>query len=252
MEVIEERPLEKNIQEENEQKSLVGTRTLKTHLAEEDRPREKALHKGFQSLTTAELMACIIGSGTPGESVVDLCQRIISDNSNKLYMIARRGLKELMGYKGIGDVKALQLLAALEISRRYQLEKFDEQVQIRTSMDAYQYLRQLMEHLDHEELWILVLNRAKRVVDRVRVSTGGTSATVGDIKIILKAAIEKLADGIILSHNHPSDNPRPSAQDNELTKKLKEACQLVDIPLVDHIIVCRGNNYYSYCDHGLL
>ncbi len=221
-------------------------------LALEDRPREKALRHGFETLSMAELVAIIIGSGSPGEDVVELCQRILNDHENKLYKIARRGVKDLMKYKGIGEVKALQTLAAIEIARRYQQEKFTKDFQVRSSQDAYNYLYPRMCDLEHEEMWVLVLNRAKRVVDRFRVSIGGTSATVGDIKIILKQAIESLADSIILSHNHPSDTASPSPQDDLLTQKLQAGCKAIEIPLVDHIIVCRGGKYYSYCDQGKL
>lgn len=230
---------------------IPASRALKTLLAQEDRPREKAKTRGFDALTTAELMAILLGSGSRGESVVELCQRLLSDYDNKLYLLARLSIKDLMKYKGIGEVKATELLATLEIARRYQLEKFDEQYQITSSARAYEYLRPLMSHLDHEELWILVLNRAKRVTDRVRISSGGTSATVGDVKVILHEALARLADGIILSHNHPSDTVRPSGVDNQLTQAVKKGCDAVGIAFVDHIIVCRGG-YYSYSDNGLL
>ena len=221
-------------------------------LAEDDRPREKAKLNGFGALSLAELMAIIIGSGTPGESVVDLCQRILREHDNKLYAIARRGYQELMKYNGIGEVKALQILAALEISRRYQSEKFDDQYQVTDSKAAYMYLKPFMEYLPHEEIWILILNRGKRVMDKVRIGTGGTKAVVGDIKLILKEAITRLADSILLAHNHPSDTNRPSMEDDNLTMRLQTACHAVSIPLIDHIIVCRGGKYYSYSDNNRL
>lgn len=230
----------------------ITLKSLKAQLPEEDRPREKAKRLGFEALSIAELMAIIIGSGARGENVVGLCQRILQDHNNKLYQVARKGMKELMKYRGIGEVKALEMLAALEIARRYQLEKFDDQFQISCSGDAYQFLQPLMSDLDHEEIWIVLLNRAKKVIARNRVSAGGTSATVGDVKIILKTAIEQLADCIILAHNHPSDTPSPSRADDQLTERVKNACQAIDIPLIDHIIVCRGGNYYSYGDHARL
>lgn len=229
-----------------------ASRALKIFLAEDDRPREKAKINGFGALSLAELLAIIIGSGTPGESVVDLCQRILREHDNKLYAVARRGFKDLMKYNGIGEVKALQILAALEIARRYQVEKFDDHYQVADSKTAYDYLRPFMEYLPHEEIWILILNRGKRVVDKVRMGTGGTMAVVGDIKLILKEAITRLADSILLAHNHPSDTAHPSRDDDLLTQRLREACQAVGIPLVDHIIVCRGGQYFSYCDHNRL
>lgn len=230
--------------------STVASRALKTHLAMDDRPREKAKAKGFGNLSTAELLAILIGSGSRGESVVELCQRILHDNDDKLYKIARCRIKELTSkYKGIGEVKAIEMLAALELARRYQSEKFVVQTQITSSETAYEYFKPLMQHLDHEEIWMLMLNRAKRIIDRINISKGGSSSTVGDIKMILRSALENLADGIIIAHNHPSDNPNPSLMDDNLTNNIKQGCKAVGIELVDHIIVCRGT-YYSYVDNG--
>lgn len=237
---------------EKERYEQTLSRALKTQLAAEDRPREKAKEKGFESLSTAELLAIIIGSGTPGESVVELCQRILRDHNNKLYLVARNGIKDLMRYKGIGEVKAIEVLAALELSRRYQLEKFEEDSLVRESRDAYQYLRQRLEHLEHEEIWILLLNRGRRITGSYRISSGGTAMAVGDVKIILRTALEHLADAMILAHNHPSDTLQPSPQDDSLTRQVKAGCDAVGITLLDHIIVCRGGNYYSYADNTRL
>lgn len=239
-------------QQVDDSTSLIGTRTLKVHMAPDDRPREKAKRSGFAALSIAELFAIIVGSGSPGESVVDLCQRILNDNGGKLYNIARRGYKELMrNYKGIGEVKALELEAALELARRYQIEKVEQRPQIASSDDAYRYLRMRMKDNTNEQLWVVFLNRSKHVLGLKCMSQGGTSATVGDVKMILKAAIEELADTIIIAHNHPSDNPTPSPQDDALTRKVAAGCQAVGIPLVDHIIVCQ-DRYYSYCDKNRL
>ena len=239
-------------QQVDDNTSLIGTRTLKVHMAPDDRPREKAKRSGFAALSIAELFAIIVGSGSPGESVVDLCQRILNDNGGKLYNIARRGYKELMrNYKGIGEVKALELEAALELARRYQIEKVEQRPQITSSDDAYRYLRMRMKDNTNEQLWVVFLNRSKHVLGLKCMSQGGPSATVGDVKMILKAAIEELADTIIIAHNHPSDNPTPSPQDDALTRKVAAGCQAVGIPLVDHIIVCQ-DRYYSYCDKNRL
>lgn len=237
------------MEEDNERRSLAGTRTLKSHTAEDDRPREKAMRRGFDALSNAELMAVIIGSGTPGESVVDLCQRILNDCDSKLSVIARSGVKGLLKYRGIGPVKAIELMAALELSRRYQVETLSDK-QITSSQDAYDYLRHKMDYLEHEEIWILMLNRAKKVIGCKRMSVGGTTAAVGDIKMILRELIDNLADAVILAHNHPSDNPRPSMQDDRLTDRLKAGCTAVDVQLLDHVIVCRSGKYYSYLDEG--
>ncbi len=226
----------------------VSSSALKVHTNEEDRPREKALKHGFDHLTIPELMAILLGSGTRGENVVQLCDRIMRDHNHKLYEIARKGVKGLMKYRGIGQVKAIEIMAALEIARRYQLEKYEHRFQVTCSRDAYNYLGLKMQDLDHEEFWVMLLDRNKHVLSCERVSSGGTSMTVADVKMILKPAIEQLADGIIIAHNHPSDNPHPSAQDNALTAKVKRGCEALDVQLLDHIIVCRGGLYYSYND----
>lgn len=226
------------------------SRALKELVAESDRPREKARLMGFDTLTTAELMAIIVGSGSVGESVVDLCQRILRDNDDKLYRVARLSINDLMkGYRGIGEVKATEILAALELGRRYHLEKFDDNRQITSSRDAYEYLRLRLEHLTHEEVHVLLLDRSKRILHHERVSSGGTSMTVADVKMILKPAIERLADGIILAHNHPGDTPRPSGIDDALTHNVRQACRVMGIEFIDHIIVCRAGRYYSYTDN---
>ena len=228
----------------------VQSRALKEMVAENDRPREKAKHQGFDALTTAELMAIIVGSGSRGESVVELCQRILRENEDKLYRVARLTVSDLVkGYRGIGEVKAMEILAALELGRRYHLEKFVESPQIRSSQDAYEFLRLRLEHLTHEEMHVLLLDRSKRVLHHERVSSGGTAMTVADVKMILKPAIEHLADGIILAHNHPGDTPRPSGIDDLLTRSVKQACKVMGIEFVDHIIVCRAGRYYSYTDN---
>ena len=237
---------ELDLQGQEETKS----RALKQNTSLDDRPREKAMKYGFSSLSPAELFAIIIGSGSRGENVVDLCQRLLNDYDNKISKIARLSYTDLAAmYRGVGEVKALQMLAAIELSRRFQGEEFDDDTRILDANIAYRYLRPFMMDKDHEEIWLLMLDRAKHVKARVLVSSGGTSATVGDEKIILKHAISHLASSIILAHNHPSDNPRPSIQDDALTRRVKRACDAVGIPLDDHIIVCRSS-YYSYQVEG--
>ena len=239
--------------EKKEHNKQVTKRSIKDTVPKEDRPREKAKKLGFGALSTAELLAILLRVGTPGESVIDLCRRILHDNDDKLYLIARKGIKNLVkNYHGIGEVKAIEILAALELARRYQQEDFQDRRKITSSDDAYQYLRSFMEHLDHEEMMVVLLNHAKQIEECVRVSSGGTAMTVADIKMILRPAIERLSSGIILAHNHPSDNPNPSAQDDRLTERVHQACKVMDIQLVDHIIVCRGGRYYSYNDHARL
>lgn len=231
----------------------IVSRALKDSLTQDSRPREKAMALGPDKLSTAELLAILVGSGSRGENVVDLCNRILADHDGKLYLIARRGMRELTkNYRGIGQVKAIEIMAALELARRYQLEQFDETTQVTSSQVAYNYMRPLMNHLRHEEMWVLMLDRARHIMHRERISSGGTAMTAVDVKMLVKPAVELLADGIIMAHNHPSDTPRPSAQDDHLTEKVKQACKVLDIQLVDHIIVCRGGNFYSYNDNGRL
>jgi len=229
--------------------SLAGTRTLKYHTLEDDRPREKAKRHGFEALSTAELLAILVRVGSQGESVIELCQRILKENDGKLYLIARKGINNLKSYRGIGEVKAIEILAALELARRYQQEEFEDRFKIMDSSDAYRYLRPRLEHLDHEELLVVLLNNARQVEECVRISSGGVSMTVGDVKMIMRPAIERLAAGILLAHNHPSDNPNPSSMDDKLTENVRQACHVMNIQLVDHIIVCRGKRYYSYLDN---
>lgn len=228
------------------------TRAIKD-LASEDRPREKAASNGFRVLTTAELLAILIGSGSRGESVVDLCQRILNANDNKLYNLGRRTIQDLStSFKGVGDAKATTILAALELARRYREEDdFKEQPQITDSKGAYDYIKYNLWDLDHEEFWIITLNRAKRITGKFQINQGGTSSTLVDIKILLKTALQQLADSIIAVHNHPSNNIMPSRQDDAITKDIKNGCSAIGIPLIDHIIVSR-NGYFSYMDNSRL
>lgn len=228
------------------------TRAIK-NLAAEDRPREKAASKGFRSLTTAELLAILIGSGSRGESVVDLCQRILNANDNKLYNLGRRNIQDLTSrFHGIGDAKATSILAALEIARRYREEdEFEELPQLCNSGQVFDYIKYDLWDLDHEEFWIITLNRAKRITGKFQISHGGTSSTDVDIKIILKTALQQLADCIIAVHNHPSGNLIPSRQDDILTENIRKGCAAIGIPLLDHIIVSRAG-FYSYLDEGKL
>lgn len=226
------------------------TRAIKD-LACEDRPREKAANNGIRTLSAAELLAILIGSGTPGESVVDLCQRILNSNDNKLYNLGRQSIKDLTSsYKGIGEAKATTIIAALELARRYREEnEFEEQPQVTSSSIAYRFIKDHLCDLQHEEFWILTLNRRKCITGRFMISRGGTSATVVEVKMVLKTAIQQLADTIIAVHNHPSDSTNPSSADDLLTSRLISACKAIDIPIIDHIIVSR-KGYYSYADNG--
>jgi DNA repair protein RadC len=220
-------------------------------LSEEDRPREKLLNKGRRSLTDAELLAILIGSGNRSETAVQLCQRILSDLKNDLNKLGKLEVSELMKYKGIGEAKAISIIAALEIGRRRKSENQEESQSISSSKAAYEYFISNMADLAHEEFWVLLLNRANKPIDIKMVGSGGVSATIVDVKIILKLAIEKLASSIIIAHNHPSGSLFPSDADKEITNKIKNACKLIDIPLLDHLIV-TDRSFYSFNDEGNL
>lgn len=221
-------------------------------LSAEDRPREKALAIGVEALTTTELVALLLGSGTPGESVINLSQHILADSGNSLQELSRRTIRNLVrSFKGVGDAKAVTLLAAIELGKRYAQEGPVEKPVINMPSKAYDLMLDKLTGLDHEEFWAIYLNTAKRVITRARISQGGVAATVVDVKIVLRHAIDNLASAIILVHNHPSGSLRPSAHDDALTDKLKNAAKLIDVCVVDHIIF-SSRGFYSYSDEGRL
>lgn len=217
----------------------------------EDRPREKLLLKGTSALSDAELVAILIGSGTPKLSAVELSKKILLQSNNSLNELARLSVKELMKIKGIGEAKAITIVAALELGRRRKEQDPGEKPKITSSKDAFDQLKGDMMDLPNEEFWVLLLNRANRVTKKKRVSEGGVSGTVADPKIIYKMALEELASGIIVAHNHPSGNLQASQSDLDLTKKLKEAGKFLEIQLLDHIIIAN-QKYLSFADEGMM
>ncbi len=219
--------------------------------AEEDRPREKLLLRGKAILTDAELIAILIGSGSRNESAVGLAQRILQSVENNLNELGRRSLSDLMQFKGIGEAKAISITAGLELGRRRQLSDVKDRPQIRSSKDGYNVIAPILMDLQHEEFWILLLNRANRVMQKVQISTGGVAGTVVDAKIIFKKALEYSASSIILSHNHPSGNTQPSQADIDITRKLKMAGKTLDISVLDHLII-TDRGYYSFADEGMM
>ncbi|QCK13922.1 RadC family protein [Mangrovivirga cuniculi] len=228
---------------------------MNTHLnirswAEEDRPREKLLTKGKSTLSDAELLAILIGSGTRSMSAVDLCKQILHHNDNDLNKIARMTVSELMRFKGIGEAKAISIVSALELGRRRKPEGKNIS-RITCSTDAYNILSPLMRDLPHEEFWVILLNRQNGVIKSIKTSSGGVSGTVVDPKIVFKMAIDHTASGVILSHNHPSGNLKPSQADLQLTRKIKEAGLLLEVPVLDHLII-TNNGYFSMADEGVL
>ena len=218
----------------------------------EDRPREKLLAKGLVSLSDAELIAILIGSGSTRESAVELARKILLDCNNNLHELGKRNIEELRtAYHGIGEAKAITIVSALELGRRRKGQDVQERIKITGSRDVSELFQPVLGDLPHEEFWILLLNRANRVISRHKVSQGGVSGTVIDVRLIMKTGIEKLASAIVLCHNHPSGNLQPSEADEQITQKLKEAGKLMDIPILDHIIV-TDNSYFSFADEGIL
>ena len=219
--------------------------------AVEDRPREKMEIKGIRSLSEAELVAILIGSGSLDESAVELSRRILASVNNNLNELGKKTTKDFQQFKGIGPVKATTISAAMELGRRRKESDPDEKPKVITSSDAASIFKPLLSDLPHEEFWVLFLNRNNLMIDKEMVSQGGLSGTVIDVRIILKMALEKLACSIILCHNHPSGNLVPSEADKEITRKIKEAGKHMDIPVLDHIIVGNGS-YFSFADEGLI
>ncbi len=219
--------------------------------AEEDRPREKLLLKGKLSLSDAELLAILIGSGSREETAVSLSQKILQSQENSLHQLGKSSVSDLQQFKGIGEAKAISIVAAMELGRRRQLSPIKDKPQIRSSKDAYQVLAPIISDLPHEEFWILLLNRANKVIGRERVSIGGVAGTVVDAKIIFRKALSSLACGIILCHNHPSGSLHPSQADLDITQKLKKAGQNLEINVLDHLIISEMG-YFSFADEGKL
>lgn len=219
--------------------------------AEEDRPREKLMYKGKAALSEAELIAILIGSGTTDLSAVDVSRIIMHSVSNNLNELARLSVKDLSKFRGIGEAKAITIVAALELGRRRKEQDRLLRRRITCSRDAYEELVPHLLDKPHEEFWILLLNRANEVLRPVQVSAGGVSGTVADPKMIFKFALEQLASGMILSHNHPSGNLTPSQADKDLTRRLRDAGKLLDIPVLDHLIF-TDKAYFSFADEGIL
>ncbi|MCF8372595.1 MAG: DNA repair protein RadC [Bacteroidales bacterium] len=217
----------------------------------EDRPREKFMAKGLQSLSDAELIAILIGSGSRDESAVELSKKILSTVDHNLHELGKLTISELKKQKGIGEAKAITIIAALELGRRRKVADIIHKDKITSSMDAVLIFQSLLGDLPHEEFWVLFLNRSNKIIDKQRISQGGLVGTVIDVKIIMKMAIEKLASSIILCHNHPSGNAQPSESDISITKKLKQAGEFLEIAVLDHLIIA-DDSFYSFADEGFV
>lgn len=221
-------------------------------LAAEDRPREKLLERGAESLSNAELLAILIGSGTRKMSAVELMSRIMADCDNKLVLLNRMSVEDLMAYNGIGEAKAITLKAASELGNRRSLESVSRDLmKFDSSADIYAYMRPILQDRGHEECWVLLLNNSARLIKRKRISTGGQTSTLVDVRMVMKAALLAEATSLILVHNHPSGASRPSRDDIQLTERVRDAARTLNLTLLDHIIVADGE-YYSFSDEGKL
>jgi DNA repair protein RadC len=219
--------------------------------AEDDRPREKVLHKGIAALSDAELLAILISSGTRERSAIDLAKDILALAHNSLHELGKLNINELQQTKGIGQARAITIAAALELGRRRQQPDDLQRSKITSSRDAADILLPLLRDLTNEAFVVLFLNQSSKLIKHETISTGGLTATVADVRMILKKALLYHANQFIVAHNHPSGNLQPSNTDKELTRKLKDAAAIMDIKLLDHIIIA-GNNYFSFGDEGLL
>ena len=217
--------------------------------AKEDRPREKMAYLGTEALSNAELLAILIGSGSTDERAVTLMKRVLADCNNNLNSLGKKTLHELMVYKGIGEAKAITILAACELGKRRQAETPEERPDLSSATKIYRHMHQLMQDLDVEEFWVLLLNQHYRLIKKVRISHGGITETAVDIRIIIREAVLANATILAVCHNHPSGSLSPSRADDELTKTIQKACELMRIYFMDHVIVTDGQ-YYSYHELG--
>jgi DNA repair protein RadC len=224
-----------------------GQRLTIKNWSPEDRPREKLMLKGTSALSDAELIAILIGTGSGKSTALDLSKRILDSVDHQLPALARLKAKDLTRIRGIGPAKAIAIVAALELGRRRKENDTGERPRVGSSQEAYDLICGDLIDLPHEEFWMLLLNRANRLIRKQRISEGGVSGTVADPKVIFKGALDHLASGIIVAHNHPSGNRSASQSDIDLTRKLKEAGKFLEIQLLDHLIVC-GPKYFSFAD----
>jgi DNA repair protein RadC len=219
--------------------------------SEDDKPREKLAGKGRMALSDAELMAILIGSGNKEDSAVDLSKKILNHVNGNLIELSRMSINDLMSFKGIGKAKAITIIAAIELGRRRRESEAREKKKITCSRDVFELIQSKLSDNHYEAFWIILLNRANNVLKEVNISEGGLSGTIADPKKIFKMALDNHAASIILCHNHPSGNIKPSEADIKLTKKLKEAGNLLEISILDHLIVGE-ENYFSFADEGMI
>jgi len=219
--------------------------------SEDDKPREKLIAKGKAALSDAELIAILIGSGSRNESAVDLSKRILSSLDNNLNALGKIPVAKLTTFKGIGQAKAITIVAAMELARRRRAEEAVSLAKVTSSRSIFEIMQPVIGELSHEEFWIIYLNNANKVIQKSQLSKGGITGTLVDVRLVLKMAIETGAVGIILTHNHPSGTLLPSEADKQITRKLKLAAESLDIKILDHVIITE-TNYFSFADDGIL
>ena len=216
----------------------------------DDRPREKMLAKGISALSDAELLAILISTGTKSLSALDLARAVLMSADNNLHLLGKRTVNDLTKIDGIGEAKAVTIMAALELGRRRRDSDL-ERIEIKSSPDVYEIMQPVIGDLPHEEFWVIFLNRSNRMIDKALISSGGVSGTTVDVRIIMKLAIERLASSLILVHNHPSGSLMVSAEDKNITKRISDAAKLLDMSIMDHVII-GDKNYISLADKGML
>lgn len=227
-----------------------GTFSIK-NWSQDDQPREKLLFKGKAALSDAELVAILIGSGNREESAVALCKRILASTDNNLSALGKLSIKQLTAFKGIGEAKAISIIAALELGRRRRGEEALEKNKITSSKSVFELMQPIIGDLQHEEFWIVYLNNSNKVIQKTQLSKGGITGTLVDVRLVLKNALEVGALGLILAHNHPSGTLKPSEADKNITQKLKTAAQSLDIKVLDHLIITE-KAYFSFADENVL
>lgn len=226
------------------------SKTIK-HWAADDRPREKMLSKGKGALSNAELIAILIGSGSDRQSAVELARQVLDAANDNLYDLSKLSLEELIQHKGIGKAKAVSIMAALELGRRWSLSSPEQRSAINNSREAYECFLPLIDDPSKEHFLVAYLNRGNKIIKVERISTGGITQTLADPKVIFKNALLKEATAIMLCHNHPSGVAKPSTEDRQMTRKIVTAAKIFDIDILDHLIIGE-NSYFSFAEHGLM
>lgn len=222
-----------------------------TDWALEDRPREKLMAQGPAALSNAELLAILIGSGTPKMTAVELMKLVLHDCNDSLNTLGKKTIAELMQYKGVGEAKAVTILAACELGKRRQRERAEERANLCSAQYIYDYMHPRMQDLDVEEAWVLLMNQNFKLIKAVRISRGGISETAVDVRVICREAVLCNATVVALCHNHPSNNPHPSGDDDRITQRVQKACEVMRLYFLDHLVITDGD-YYSYRDYGKL